>query len=112
MIAKKTSKHQLTLPKKVVDQFPDVDYFDVRIDESQITLVPVRPDQLRQVWSRLEELGISDRDVPIPSSSSAKRRSKSCWARIYRLQRRSICAMTQPRKSRCAATRTIRFSSA
>ena len=63
MIAKKTSKNQLTLPKKVADQFPDVDYFDVRFDESQITLVPVRPGHMRQVWSRLEELGISDRDV-------------------------------------------------
>ena len=32
MIAKKTSKNQLTLPKKIVDRFPDVDYFDVRVE--------------------------------------------------------------------------------
>ena len=35
MIAKKTSKNQLTLPKKVVERFPDVEYFDVRVDDAQ-----------------------------------------------------------------------------
>ncbi len=63
MIAKKTSKNQLTLPKKAVERFPDVEYFDVRVDDVQITLVPVRPGQLQQVQARLEQLGISDRDV-------------------------------------------------
>jgi hypothetical protein len=63
MIAKKTSKNQLTLPKKVVERFPDVEYFDVRVDDAQITLVPVRPGQLQQVQARLEQLGISGQDV-------------------------------------------------
>jgi len=63
MIAKKTSKNQLTLPKKAVEHFPGVEYFDVRVDDTQIILVPVRPGQLQQVQARLEQLGISDRDV-------------------------------------------------
>jgi len=63
VIAKKTSKNQLTLPKKVVERFPDVEYFDVRVDDAQITLVPVRPGHLEQVQTRLKRLGISDRDV-------------------------------------------------
>ncbi len=63
MIAKKTSKNQLTLPKKVVERFPDVEYFDVRVDDAQITLVPVRPGELQQVQARLEQLGISGRDI-------------------------------------------------
>ncbi len=63
MIAKKTSKNQLTLPKKVVERFPGVEYFDVQIDDAQITLVPVRPGQLEQVQARLERLGLSERDV-------------------------------------------------
>ena len=63
MITKKTSKNQVTLPKKVVERFPGVDYFDVRVDEAQITLVPVRPGQLDQVHARLEKLGLSERDV-------------------------------------------------
>jgi hypothetical protein len=63
MIAKKTSKNQLTLPKKVVERFPGVDYFDVRVEEGRITLVPVRPDRLERVQSRMQELGLSEQDV-------------------------------------------------
>lgn len=74
MIAKKTSKNQLTLPKKVVEQFPDVEYFDVTVDDARITLVPVRPAQLLQVQARLEELGISDREI----------RDAVAWARKTR----------------------------
>jgi len=75
MIAKKTSKNQLTLPKKAVDRFPGVEYFDVRVDDTQITLVPVRPGQLQQVQARLEQLGISDRDVR-DAVSWARRRGR------------------------------------
>lgn len=77
MIAKKTSKNQLTLPKKVAERFPGVEYFDVRVDDGQITLVPVRPGQMEQVQARLEQLGLSDQDV----------RDAVAWAR--RSRRRS-----------------------
>jgi len=43
MLAKKTSKNQLTLPKAVVGDYPDVDYFDVRDEDGRIVLVPLRP---------------------------------------------------------------------
>lgn len=74
MIAKKTSKNQLTRPKKVADRFPGVEYFDVRVDEAQITLVPVRPGQVEQVHARLERLGLSGQDV----------RDAVAWARRSR----------------------------
>lgn len=77
MIAKKTSKNQLTLPKKIAERFPGVEYFDVRVDDAQITLVPVRPGQLRQVQARLEQLGISEHDV----------RDAVAWARGSRRSR-------------------------
>lgn len=63
MIAKKTSKNQLTLPKKIVERFPDVEYFDVRAEQDRITLVPVRPERLAAVQARLAELGMSEQDV-------------------------------------------------
>ena len=63
MIAKKTSKNQLTLPKKAVERFPDVEYFEVLVTDSQISLVPVRPGQLQEVQKRLERLGVSEKDV-------------------------------------------------
>ncbi len=66
MIAKKTSKNQLTLPKKIVDQFPDIDYFHVRVEGGQIALVPVRSsegDRLTEVHARLARLGLTAADV-------------------------------------------------
>ena len=32
MLAKKTSKNQLTLPRDIVKAFPDAEYFDVTAD--------------------------------------------------------------------------------
>lgn len=63
MLAKKTSKNQLTLPKPVADQFPGTKYFDVRVERGQIVLRPVRIDQLDQVRAKLDTLGIRSRDV-------------------------------------------------
>ena len=63
MIAKKTSKNQLTLPKQVADRFPDVEYFDVRVEKAQIMLLPVRPGELQEVHARLARLGLAERDV-------------------------------------------------
>ena len=36
-------KNQITLPRAVVEQFPGVEYFDVREEEGRIVLRPVRP---------------------------------------------------------------------
>ena len=40
MLAKKTSKNQITLPKAIVRQLPDVDYFEVSLREGEIVLRP------------------------------------------------------------------------
>lgn len=63
MISKKTSKNQITLPKKVVSQFPECDYFDVTAEEGRIVLRPVDPDALEKVQRKLKELGLRERDV-------------------------------------------------
>jgi hypothetical protein len=42
MLAKKTSKNQLTLPKKIVKDFPGVEYFDVAVNKSRIVLTPLK----------------------------------------------------------------------
>ena len=62
-VAKKTSKNQITLPQKVVREFPGVDYFDVRAEEGQIVLTPVRPGGAEAVREKLEQLGIGEGDV-------------------------------------------------
>lgn len=63
MLAKKTSKNQLTLPKAVVEHFPGVDYFDVREEGGRIVLVPLRPSRADEVRAKLEDLGIGEEDV-------------------------------------------------
>ncbi len=63
MLAKKTSKNQITLPKSIVTHFPDVDYFDVQEESGKIILMPVRPNQAESVRQRLAELGLGEKDV-------------------------------------------------
>lgn len=63
MLAKKTSKNQITLPKAVIARFPSVDYFDVTEDGERIILQPVKLSQASAVRSKLESLGISEGDL-------------------------------------------------
>ena len=67
MLAKKTSKNQLTLPKEIVKRFPNVQYFDVQETKNGILLVPVRiaPDgtSLKAIREKMARLGIAAEDV-------------------------------------------------
>ena len=63
MLAKKTVKNQITLPKKIVERFPDVEYFDVHVDNGNIILRPVSPNRIDEVRDKLAELGITERDI-------------------------------------------------
>lgn len=63
MLAKLTSKNQLTLPKKVVSTFPGAEYFDVTRENGRIVLTPVRLNQADVVRAKLDDLGISEDDV-------------------------------------------------
>ena len=63
MLAKLTSKNQLTLPKAVISGFPDADYFDVAEENGRIILTPVRVTRANAVRAKLAELGISEADV-------------------------------------------------
>jgi bifunctional DNA-binding transcriptional regulator/antitoxin component of YhaV-PrlF toxin-antitoxin module len=63
MLAKVTSKNQITLPKAVVNQFPGVEYFEVRAEGEKIILEPVRRARTNEVWQKLETLGITEADV-------------------------------------------------
>ena len=63
MLAKLTSKNQLTLPKVVVADFPGSKYFDVTNENGRIVLTPVRLNRADAVRAKLTELGISEADV-------------------------------------------------
>lgn len=63
MLAKKTSKNQLTLPKAVASHFPGVDYFEVSTDGKLITLKPFERSRADEVREHLAQLGITEQDV-------------------------------------------------
>ena len=63
MLAKLTSKNQLTLPKAVIADFPGSEYFDVTKENGRIVLTPVRLTRAGAVRAKLAELGISEDDV-------------------------------------------------
>lgn len=63
MLAKKTSKNQVTLPKAIANRFPGVDYFQVLEEGGRIVLVPVRPSRAEEVRAKLAQLGITPEEV-------------------------------------------------
>lgn len=75
MLAKKTVKNQITLPKKIADQFPGIDYFEVRKEEDSIVLEPVRPERSREVREKLQALGLTDSDITAAVKWARKRDS-------------------------------------
>ncbi|HJW51811.1 MAG TPA: AbrB/MazE/SpoVT family DNA-binding domain-containing protein [Burkholderiaceae bacterium] len=63
MLAKLTSKNQLTLPKSAVEAVAAAEYFDVEVREGQIVLTPVRIQRGDAVRAKLVELGLTEADV-------------------------------------------------
>lgn len=63
MLAKKTVKNQITLPKTVVTRFTGVEYFDVSTDGECIILRPLQKSRADEVRGRLAQLGIEEQDI-------------------------------------------------
>lgn len=67
MLAKITSKNQLTLPKSITTMIEQstgpIEYFDVQATKGQIILTPVRIQRSDAVRTKLAELDIDASDV-------------------------------------------------
>lgn len=63
MLAKLTSKNQLTLPKAATAAIGPVEYFDVQARNGVIVLTPVRLQRGDAVRAKLAELGLGPADV-------------------------------------------------
>ncbi len=63
MLAKLTSKNQLTLPKAAIDAVGVSEYFDVAVREGQIVLTPVRIQRADAVRAKLAAMGVGARDI-------------------------------------------------
>ena len=63
MLAKMTSKNQITLPKAVISKLPPSEYYEVEAINDCIVLTPVRVQNGDAVRRKLELLGITEQDV-------------------------------------------------
>lgn len=67
MLAKKTSKNQVTLPKKILKEIPDTNYFDVSLREGAVVLRPVTVAEpgtrLATIRRKIRDLGIEPKDI-------------------------------------------------
>ncbi len=82
MLAKITSKNQLTLPKSITQAVGPAEYFDVEARDGQIVLTPVRIQRGDSVRAKLAELDLTEADIAqavawARGAGSAKARRKA-----------------------------------
>jgi len=63
MLAKLTSKNQLTLPKAAVEAAGSAEYFEVEARDGQLVLTPVRIQRADAVRAKLAKLDLGEDDV-------------------------------------------------
>lgn len=63
MLAKMTSKNQLTLPKALTAQVGEPEYFEVEARNGQLILTPVRIQRGDAIRAKLAELDLTEADV-------------------------------------------------
>ena len=63
MLAKITSKNQLTLPKSLTQAVGATEYFDVEARGGQLILTPVRIQRGDAVRAKLDELDLTEKDI-------------------------------------------------
>jgi len=67
MLAKVTTKNQITLPRDIVKEFKGIEYFDAVVQDGRIVLEPVRirpvSADLAGIRKKMERLGVTEADV-------------------------------------------------
>lgn len=65
MLGKMTSKNQITIPKKIIENIPDVKHFNIEFREGMIMLKPVRilDMDIEQIRLKMDKLGLKEDSV-------------------------------------------------
>jgi bifunctional DNA-binding transcriptional regulator/antitoxin component of YhaV-PrlF toxin-antitoxin module len=67
MLVKKTSKNQITLPKEILNQIPETDYFEVKVENGKIVLIPARviPARisLETIRQKIRKKGLTEKEI-------------------------------------------------
>ena len=65
MLAKITSKNQITIPKKIIEKIPDVKHFDIEFKDGIIIMKPIKfyDTNLDQIRAKVKKLGLKENSV-------------------------------------------------
>jgi bifunctional DNA-binding transcriptional regulator/antitoxin component of YhaV-PrlF toxin-antitoxin module len=65
MLSKMTSKNQITIPKKIIEQLPDVEYFKVELKDGVVMLRPLKTydTSLERIRTKVKKLGLQENTV-------------------------------------------------
>jgi hypothetical protein len=68
MLCKRTYKNQITFPKKVMEKFEGVDYFEADVIKGKIVLEPMKITSLSdsglgKIRNKIAALGLTERDI-------------------------------------------------
>jgi bifunctional DNA-binding transcriptional regulator/antitoxin component of YhaV-PrlF toxin-antitoxin module len=65
MLAKMTSKNQITIPKKIIEQLPDVEYFEVELKDGVVMLRPLKvyDTSLEMIRAKVKKLRLHENSV-------------------------------------------------
>ena len=65
MLAKITSKNQITIPKKIIEKIPDVKHFDIEFKNGVVILKPIKffDTNLDQIRTKIKRLGLKEASV-------------------------------------------------
>ena len=68
MLCKRTYKNQITLPKKIMEDFKDVEYFQAKAERGKIILepiemIPLSERPVEKVRKKIAALGLTEKDI-------------------------------------------------
>ena len=65
MLAKMTSKNQITIPKKIIEQLPAVEYFEVELKGGVVMLKPLKvyDTSLERIRAKVKKLRLHENTV-------------------------------------------------
>ena len=79
MMAKLTSKNQITIPKKIIEQLGTTRYFQVELQDGVILLKPLKTfdTDLVKIRSKIKKLGLTPDSVGEAVKWARSKRSRS-----------------------------------
>jgi bifunctional DNA-binding transcriptional regulator/antitoxin component of YhaV-PrlF toxin-antitoxin module len=65
MLAKITSKNQITIPKKIIEKMPNVKHFDIEFKDGVVIMKPIKfyDTNLDQIRAKIKKLELTEDSV-------------------------------------------------